>query len=167
LDGCLAECLLHAWAKDSHHHLLERTKESFVVLAQNVIRRIPERLQEFLSLLLGCGVALPWQQYPGHVILQIGDATSVLLERQQTLVLELVHDVLELLTLFRREVFNVDIHDVRDFRHLDLFGCVPLGVPKSVLTQNVHLAPSTQQAEQAGFTHAKNHETCQSIFPEN
>jgi hypothetical protein len=36
-----------------------------------------------------------------------------------------------------------------------------------VLTQNVHLAPNTQQAEQAGFTRAKNHETCQSIFPEN
>jgi hypothetical protein len=44
---------------------------------------------------------------------------------------------------------------------------VPLGVPKSVLTQNVHLAPITQQAEQAGFTRAKNHKTCQSIFPEN
>jgi hypothetical protein len=37
----------------------------------------------------------------------------------------------------------------------------------TVLTQNVHLAPSTQQAEQAGFTRAKNHKTCQSIFPEN
>jgi hypothetical protein len=36
-----------------------------------------------------------------------------------------------------------------------------------LLTQNVHLAPSTQQAEQAGFTRAKSHETCQSIFPEN
>jgi hypothetical protein len=35
---------------------------------------------------------------------------------------------------------------------------------KSVLTQNVHLAPNTQQAEQAGFTCAKSHETCQSIF---
>jgi hypothetical protein len=44
---------------------------------------------------------------------------------------------------------------------------VPLGVPKSVLTQNVHLAPNTQQAEQAGFTRAESHETCQSIFPEN
>jgi hypothetical protein len=44
---------------------------------------------------------------------------------------------------------------------------VPLGVPKSVLTQNVHLAPNTQQAEQAGFTRAKSHETCQSIFPGN
>jgi hypothetical protein len=40
---------------------------------------------------------------------------------------------------------------------------VPPSVPKSVLTRNVHLAPSTQQAEQAGFTHAKNHKTCQSI----
>jgi hypothetical protein len=79
----------------------------------------------------------------------------------------LVHDVLELLPLFRREVLNVDIHDVRDFRHLDLFSWVPLGVPKSVLTQNVHLTPNTQQAEQAGFTRAKSHETCQSIFPEN
>jgi hypothetical protein len=36
-----------------------------------------------------------------------------------------------------------------------------------VLMQNVHLTPSTQQAEQAGFTRAKNHKTCQSIFPEN
>jgi hypothetical protein len=142
LDGCLAECLLHAWAKDSHHHLLERTKKSFVVLAQNVIRSIPERLQAFLSLLLDRGVALPWQQYPGHVILQVGDATSVLLEGQQTLLLELVHDVLELLPLFRREVLNVDIHDVRDFRHLDLFGCVPLGVPKKCV--DAKRAPSAK-----------------------
>jgi hypothetical protein len=37
----------------------------------------------------------------------------------------------------------------------------------SVLTQNVHLTPNTQQAEQASFTLAKSHETCQSIFPEN
>jgi hypothetical protein len=37
----------------------------------------------------------------------------------------------------------------------------------TLLTQNVHLAPSTQQAEQAGFTRAENHKTCQSIFPEN
>jgi hypothetical protein len=125
LDGCLAECLRHAWAKDSHHHLLERTKESFVVFAQNVVRRILERLQAFLSLLLGRGVALPWQQYPGHVTFQVRDTTFVLLEGQQTLLLELVHGVLELLPLFRREVFNVDIHDIRDVRHLDLFGCGP------------------------------------------
>jgi hypothetical protein len=31
----------------------------------------------------------------------------------------LVHGVLELQPLFRREVFNVDIHDIRDVRHLD------------------------------------------------
>jgi hypothetical protein len=31
----------------------------------------------------------------------------------------LVHGVLELLPLFRREVFNVDIHDICDIRHLD------------------------------------------------
>jgi hypothetical protein len=39
--------------------------------------------------------------------------------------------------------------------------------PGNLLTQNVHLAPNTQQAEQAGFTRAKSHETCQSFFPEN
>jgi hypothetical protein len=82
LDGYLAECLLHAWAKDSHHHLLKRTKKGFVMLAQNEIRNILERLQVFLFLLLGCCVALPWQQYPGHFVLQVGDATPVLFERQ-------------------------------------------------------------------------------------
>jgi hypothetical protein len=41
---------------------------------------------------------------------------------------------------------------------------VPLGVPKSVLTRNVHLAPNTQQAEQAGFTRAESHEMCQYNF---
>jgi hypothetical protein len=167
LDGCLVECLLHAWAKDGHQHLLERTKESFVVPAQDVVRRIPECLQAFLPLLLGRGVALPWQQYPRHLIFQVRDATSVLLEGQQTLLLELVHGVLELLSLFRREVFNVDIHDVPNVRHLDLFGCGPTGRAKKWLTQNVHLAPNTQQAEQAGFPRAKNHKACQSIFPEN
>jgi hypothetical protein len=74
LKGCLAECLLHAWTTDSHHHLLERTKESFVV------RGISERLYAFLPLLLGRGVSFPWQQYPGHLILQVRDATLVLLE---------------------------------------------------------------------------------------
>jgi hypothetical protein len=119
LKGCLAECLLHAWTKDSHNHLLECTKESFVVPAQDVVRGISERLYAFLPLLLGRGVALPWQQYPGHLIFQLEDATPVLLEGQHTLLLELVHGVLELLPLFRREVFNVDIHDVPDVRHLD------------------------------------------------
>jgi hypothetical protein len=167
LNGCLAECLLHAWTEDSYHHLFERTKESSVVPAQDVVRIISERLHAFLPLLLGRGVALPWQQYPGHLIFQVRDATPVLFEGQQTLLLELVHDVLELLPLFRREVFKVDIHDIRDVRHSDFSAVVPPGVPKSVLTQNVHLAPNTQQAEQAGFTRAKNHKTCQSIFPEN
>jgi hypothetical protein len=30
---------------------------------------------------------------------------------------------------------------------------VPLGMPKSVLTQNPHPTPSTQQAEQASLAH--------------
>jgi hypothetical protein len=56
------------------------------------------------------------------------------------------------LQLFWREIPDVDIHDVTDVRHLDFRLFVPLGVPKSVLTQNLHLTPSTQQAEKAGFT---------------
>jgi hypothetical protein len=80
LDGCLAECLLHAWTEDSYHHLLERTKEIFVVLAQDVVHGISERLYAFLLLLLGRGVALPRQQYPGHLVFQVRDATPVLLE---------------------------------------------------------------------------------------
>jgi hypothetical protein len=43
----------------------------------------------------------------------------------------------------------------------------PRASQKLVLMQIVHLVPNTQQAEQAGFTRAKSHETCQSIFPEN
>jgi hypothetical protein len=79
--------LLHAWTEDGHHHLFERPKESFVVPAQDVVRGIPECLHALLLILLSRGVALPWQQYPGHVV---RDATSVLLEGQQTLLLELV-----------------------------------------------------------------------------
>jgi hypothetical protein len=52
--------------------LLERTKESFVVLAQNVIRRIPKRLQAFLSLLLGRGVALPGNNTLGMSFFRYG-----------------------------------------------------------------------------------------------
>jgi hypothetical protein len=130
LDGCLAECLLHAWTEDSYHHLFERTKESFVVPAQDVVRGIPERLYSFLFLLLGRGVALPWQQYPGHLVFQVRDATPVLLEGQHTLLLKLVYGVLELLPLFRGEIFNVDIHDIRDLSHLDFSAVVPLACQK-------------------------------------
>jgi hypothetical protein len=50
------------------------------------------------------------------------------------------------------KIINGDVQNITDFRHLD-FGCsVPPGVPKSVLTQNLHLASSAQQAEQASFT---------------
>jgi hypothetical protein len=37
-------------------------------------------------------------------------------------------------------------------------------VPKSVLTQNQHLAPSTQQAEQSWLNTRAGSEACQSIF---
>jgi hypothetical protein len=39
--------------------------------------------------------------------------------------------------------------------------CRAMALGRSMmLTRNVHLAPNTQQAEQAGFTRAKSHETC-------
>jgi hypothetical protein len=82
LNRRLTERPFHAWSEDSHHHLFERTQESLVVLAQDMVRGISERLHAFLFLLLGCGVALPWQQYPGHLILQVQDAAPVLLEGQ-------------------------------------------------------------------------------------
>jgi hypothetical protein len=54
-----------------------------------------------------------------------------------------------LLPLLGREVFNVDVHDVRDLGHLDLFGCGPTGRAKKCVERNVHPAPNTQQAEQS------------------
>jgi hypothetical protein len=69
--------------------------------------------------------------------------------------LELIRSILQLLQLLKREVLDGDVHNVADVRHLDFQLCVPPGVPKSVLTQNLHPAPSTQQAEQAGFTREK------------
>jgi hypothetical protein len=48
--------------------LFERTKESFVVPAQDVVRGISERLYAFLLLLLGRGVALSRRQYFGHLV---------------------------------------------------------------------------------------------------
>jgi hypothetical protein len=76
-------------------------------------------MHAFLPLLLGCSVTFPWQQHPGHLIFQVRDAAPVLLEGQQTLLFELVHGILGLLPLLRREVFDVDIHDIRDVRHLE------------------------------------------------
>jgi hypothetical protein len=68
LKGCSIEHLLHAWAEDSHHHLFERTQESSMMPALDVIRGISERLHAFLPLLLGRSVTLSWQQNPGHLI---------------------------------------------------------------------------------------------------
>jgi hypothetical protein len=51
-----------------------------------------------------------------------------------------------------------------NIRHLELARLVPLGVPKSVLTQNQHLAPSTQQAERSWLNTRAESEACQSIF---
>jgi hypothetical protein len=80
LNGRLTERLLHAWTEDSHHHLFERTQESPVVPAQDVVRGISERLHAFLPFLLGCSITFPWQQHPGHLIFQVRDAAPVLLE---------------------------------------------------------------------------------------
>jgi hypothetical protein len=167
LDGCPAERLLHAWAKDSHHHLLECTKESFVVPAQDVVRGIPERLYAFLLLLLGRGVASPGNSTLGMSFFRYGTPLRFFLKDSR-------HFCWNWFTASwsycrcsgeRSSMSTSMMSPISGILIFRLF--VPLGVPKSVLTQNVHLTPNTQQAEQAGFTCAKNHETCQSIFPEN
>jgi hypothetical protein len=94
--------LFHAWAEDGHHHLLERTEESFVVLAQHVVCGFLEYPHALFFLLLNRDIALPWQQHPGHLVLQVWDATFIILERQQAFLLKLVHSVLELLPLLGR-----------------------------------------------------------------
>jgi hypothetical protein len=71
-----------------------------------------EYARAFLLLLLGCGVTFSWQQHPGHIVFQIRDATSILLKRHQTLLLKLVHDVLEFLPLLWRKILEIDIHEV-------------------------------------------------------
>jgi hypothetical protein len=76
---------------------------------------------------------------------------------------------------FDHDIINVNFNNfadqlMKDIIHGSLISCTGIFQPKChdyLLTQNVHLAPSTQQAEQAGFTRAKSHKTCQSIFPEN
>jgi hypothetical protein len=69
--------------------------------------------------------------------------------------LKLIRGIFQLLQLLWREILDGDIQNVTDVRHLDFRLLVPLGVPKSVLMQNLHLTPGTQQAEQASFTRAK------------
>jgi hypothetical protein len=76
----------------------------------------------------------------------------------------LVNGILQLCLLFWRQVINGDVHDVANFRHLDSTRFVPPGVPKSVLTQNPHPAPSTQQAEQSWLNTRADSKVCQSIF---
>jgi hypothetical protein len=62
------------------------------------------------------------------------------------------------------ETIHGDIHDIMNIRHLESARFVPPGMPKSVLTQNQHLAPSTQQAEQSWLNTCAGSEACQSIF---
>jgi hypothetical protein len=75
----------------------------------------------------------------------------------------LINGILQLHLLLRRQVIHGDIHDIMNIGHLDQL-YVPLGVPKSVLTQNQLLAPSTQQAEQSWLNTRAGSEACQSIF---
>jgi hypothetical protein len=48
--------LLYARAKDSHHHLLEHTQESPMMLAHHVFRSIPKCLHAFFFPLQSYGV---------------------------------------------------------------------------------------------------------------
>jgi hypothetical protein len=61
LMGCLIEHLLHVWAKNAYHHLLEYTKEGPVMPTQHVFRGVSKRLHEILLLLQSCSVTLSRQ----------------------------------------------------------------------------------------------------------
>jgi hypothetical protein len=78
--------------------------------------------------------------------------------------LKLVNGILQLYPLFQRQVIHGDIHDIMNIKHLESARFVPLGVPKSVLMRNQHLAPSTQQAERSWLNTRAGSEACQSIF---
>jgi hypothetical protein len=135
-----------------------------MMLAHCSFYSLSKSTQSLLFLLKRCGIRFPWQQNPGHVRLKVRDTTSVLAKRHQALQLELVNGILQLRLLLRRQVINGDVHDVANFRHLDSLDGVPPGVPKSVLTQNPHPAPSTQQAEQSWLNTRADSKACQSIF---
>jgi hypothetical protein len=77
--------------------------------------------------------------------------------------LKLVNGILQLYPLFWRQVIHSDIHDIMNIRHLESARLVLSGVPKSVLTQNQHLAPNTQQAERSWLNTRAGSEACQSI----
>jgi hypothetical protein len=78
--------------------------------------------------------------------------------------LKLVTGIFQLYPLLSRQVIHGDIHDVMNVRHLESARMVPLGVPKSVFTQNQQTAPSTQQAERSCLNTRAGSEACQSIF---
>jgi hypothetical protein len=81
--------------------------------------------------------------------------------------LKLVNGILQLYPLFRRQVIHGDIHDLMNIRHLESAKFVPPGVPKSVLTQNQHPAPSTQQAERSWLNTRAGSESVPVNFPES
>jgi hypothetical protein len=74
------------------------------------------------------------------------------------------HGILQLYPLLQRQVIHGDIHGIMNIMHLESARLVPPGVPKSVLTQNQHLAPSTQQVERSCLNTRAGSEACQSIF---
>jgi hypothetical protein len=80
--------------------------------------------------------------------------------------LELVDGILQPHLLLWRQFIHGDIHDVVNVRHLESAICEPPGVPKSVLTQNLHLTPSTQQAERSWLKSRARSENVPVKFPE-
>jgi hypothetical protein len=65
--------------------------------------------------------------------------------------LELIHGILQLLPLFRREVFDIDIHDIPDVSIL-IFGCGPTGRAKKCV--DAKSAPSAKHtASQTSWLH--------------
>jgi hypothetical protein len=59
-----------------------------------------------------------------------------------------------LLPLLGREIFKVDVHDVPDFGHLDLFGCGPTGRAKKCV--DAKSAPSAKHtASRTSWLHTR------------
>jgi hypothetical protein len=120
----------------------------------------------------GAGVVFPAEDDAVHMIFG-GSPTRPSRRREKLIRLEVMHADIAKPSYLKWSEVPITF-DRKDHPHnVPQPGSNPLVVAplfksrRILLTQNVHLAPNTQQAKQAGFTRAKNHKTCQSIFPEN
>jgi hypothetical protein len=64
-------------------------------------------------------MSFSWHQNSWHVCPEKWHTTPVLGERQQALLLELLHSLFQYQLMFCRQFIEGDIQDSLDFRHLD------------------------------------------------